>query len=233
VGERAGASVAAAGLVAALGAVVGGSGPAALAVWRAPWFWRAACVGVYAFAVAGAVSCIIRTPPWYGVGRDGKPVLFSPSGEQQYVLEGAAVGALNLIAGCSVIGLVALAKSRRRSELAKVLLGTLCAAAFGLAYARIVGYYAEKQRWYSVAALVPAGWSWRATWRAIGAAGAAARRTALAAGVPPALLSLPPGMARAGAALAAGGQQLLAQVQAAAATAAGVALSYIESLGGA
>jgi hypothetical protein len=57
---------------------------------------------VYAVSVSGVIYCIIRTPAWYSVGRNGDPVLFENS-QGQNILEGLLVGAMNLMAAAGVV----------------------------------------------------------------------------------------------------------------------------------
>jgi hypothetical protein len=109
---------------------------------------------MFAVAVSGALYCIIRTPPLYGANAKGKPVVFSSGGRDQYVLEGAVVGLLNVAAAAGVIGLVTLAK-RRSSDLTNVVVGGLCIALFATMYSRVLIQYMEKTRWYSLSALWP------------------------------------------------------------------------------
>lgn len=144
-------------VVAAIAAALVAANRSNILFFKRRWFYVLVSLGVYAFSVSGAVSCIIRTPPWYTVGRDGKPVIFSPSSEQT-VLEGVVIGALNLLAAGAVLLLVRTAKSKSKadSEFYKVLVAALAVGVFVAAYLRIMAQYQEKQRWYQASSLVPA-----------------------------------------------------------------------------
>jgi hypothetical protein len=142
----------------AVAAVLVSADPANLAFFRRPGFWVAVCLGVYAFSISGAVSCIIKQPPWYTLGRDGKPAVFVKEGGEQTVLEGAVIGLLNLLAAGAIIAVVRAGKSRAPAdtEFTKLLVGALAVGLFAAAYLRILSHYQDKTPWYSASKLVPA-----------------------------------------------------------------------------
>lgn len=123
--------------------------------YRRTWFWVAAAFVLYGVSISGAIGCVIKNPPWYGMGKDGKATFFSGSGgHDQYVLEGLVIGALNVGAAGSAIALVLLARSRTASVFVKVVVGALCFALWIALYLRILGFYQLKTPWYKVESLL-------------------------------------------------------------------------------
>lgn len=127
-----------------------------LLFWNKQWFWVTSAMLVFFVAVSGFLKCIISgNVPWYGKGKDGKPILFSTSSSDQYILEGGAIGLLNVIAGLGVILLVTAAKTPCRSTLVKLALGIVAVALFACCYMQITTVYITKNSWWKPSELAP------------------------------------------------------------------------------
>lgn len=116
-------------------------------------FWMAVSLSVYAVSVSGVIYCIIRTPAWYSVGRNGEPVLFENS-QGQNILEGLLVGAMNLMAAAGVILTYKALTLPRQSYSISLFLVLAGVAIFVVFYLRIVKVYMVRTPWYSMDTLL-------------------------------------------------------------------------------
>lgn len=120
---------------------------------RSSNFWCFISFIVFSVGVSGSISCIIRSAPLYGIGRDGAIEIFADANREQYVLEGLVIAAFTLGAAMSIVLLF------YSTKLPYALLRHVVAIAamsmfivFGL---QVWNAYIDKTRWYSLKETIP------------------------------------------------------------------------------